>query len=395
MVSSTTAIGSTDTAQAPYRRLWLACFLGYIAIGATIQVMPEYVHTRMGAGDFAAGLAVTIGSLATMLSRPIAGRITDRQGGRGVALVGAVLSALGGLGHLLAPNLPCLVAARLLLGAGEGALFTAAIGWVLASTPADRHGRIAGHFGLSMWGGLTGGPILGAALLAGAGFRTVWIAAGLLPLIGLALAGSTRGAGRAVTPATRQRRAWLPRAAWRPSLSYIFASIGYGVIAACLVPRFAALGLAGKDIALAVFGIAFLVTRFLGSPLVDRFGAARMLVVALLIEAAGLGGQALADTTTASLLMTAVTGIGIAVIYPCYVALVTRAADPGERTAALGVMISAWDLGVAAGGPIGGLVAGEHYAAPFATAAAAALAALVLFVVRPARAGGGSGQRLS
>ena len=108
----------------PYWRLWSATFLGFGAIGMTIQVMPAYAHERLGANAITAGLAVTIGSLATMISRPVSGRFADQSGGRRVALIGAILGLIGGIGHVVATNLPILVLARLFLGAGEGALFT-------------------------------------------------------------------------------------------------------------------------------------------------------------------------------------------------------------------------------------------------------------------------------
>lgn len=365
------------TAGAPVRILWLACFLGYVAIGATIQVMPFYVQARFAAGALEAGLAVTVGSLATMVARPLAGRWADARGGRAMVMLGAILAAIGGAGHLLAPDLGWLVAARLALGAGEGALFTAAIGWVLAAAPAHRRGRIAGRFGLSMWGGMTGGPVLGALLLHVGGFTAVWMAASLLPALGfVALLGTGRAAP---APAGDQaRRAWLPRAAWRPGASYAFASIGYGVVAACLVPRFTALGLPGRDVALAVFGIAFLATRFVGSAAVDRFGPPRVLACALLGEAAGLAALALAGRAATALAATALAGAGIALIYPCYVAIVTGAAAPREKTTALGAVISAWDLGAAVGGPLGGALAGNSYTGAFLAASAACLIAVLI-----------------
>ena len=111
----------------PYRRLWLASFLGFSAIGMTIQVMPAYAHECLGANAVSAGLAVTIGSLATMISRPVSGRIADQSGGRRVAMAGAILALVGGIGHVMATNLALLIVARLFLGAGDGALFTGSV----------------------------------------------------------------------------------------------------------------------------------------------------------------------------------------------------------------------------------------------------------------------------
>jgi MFS family permease len=127
-----------------------------------------------------------------MISRPVSGRLADQSGGRRVAMAGAILGLIGGVGHILATNLPILVLARLFLGAGEGALFTGSVGWILAHTEQSQRGKTAGHFGLSMWTGLASGPMLGTALLAIGGYRNVWIAATFIPMLAWILVASTR-----------------------------------------------------------------------------------------------------------------------------------------------------------------------------------------------------------
>ncbi len=360
----------------PYWRLWSACFLGFAAIGMTMQVMPAYAHERFGADAVTAGLAVTIGSLATMFSRPISGRFADQSGGRRVAMAGAILGLIGGIGHVVATNLPVLVLARLFLGAGEGALFTGSVGWILTQTEQSQRGKVAGQFGLSMWMGLASGPILGTAILSIGTYGGVWMAASLLPMLAWVLVASTRPEGRVSSGGPKIRRALFPRAAWVPGASGVFSSIGYGVIAAFLVPRFAALGFAGQDFALTVFGIAFMFTRFLGSGYAHRFGGRRVLLSAFLIEAAGLAGLFLTQVEWLAFTSTALAGAGLSLLIPSVTSLVTEAADPRERTAALGAVTSAWDLGVAVGGPLGGVVAGAANAGPFALGAVAALIAI-------------------
>jgi len=369
----------------PYWRLWSACFLGFNAIGMTIQVMPAYAHERLGANAIVAGLAVTIGSLATMFSRPISGRIADQSGGRRVAMAGAILGLVGGVGHVVATNLPVLILARLFLGAGEGALFTGSVGWILAHTEQSQRGKIAGHFGLSMWMGLASGPMLGTALMAIGTYRDIWIAAAIIPMLAWVLVASTQPKGPVSSGAANIRRALFPRAAWVPGASGAFASIGYGIIAAFLVPRFAALDFAGQNFALTVFGIAFMTIRFLGSGYADRFGGRRVLLSAFLVEAVGLFGLFLAHVEWLAFVSTALTGAGLSLLIPSVTSLVTEAADSRERTAALGAVTSAWDLGVAVGGPLGGLVAGASDAAPFALGAVAALIAIAPLAINPKR----------
>jgi len=360
----------------PYWRLWSACFVGFGAIGMTMQVIPAYAHERLGANAITAGLAVTIGSLATMISRPVSGRFADQIGGRRVAMAGAILGLIGGIGHVVATNLPALILARLFLGAGEGALFTGSVGWILAHTEQSRRGKTAGHFGLSMWTGLASGPMLGTAILSISTYRGVWIAASIIPMFAWVLVASTQPEGHVSSGGTNIRRALFPRAAWVPGASGVFSSIGYGVIAAFLVPRFAALDFAGQNLALTVFGIAFMITRFLGSGCAHRFGARRVLLSAFLIESVGLAGLFLTQVEWLAFTSTAVTAAGLSLLIPSVTSLVTEAADPRERTATLGAVTSAWDLGVAIGGPLGGFFAGASNAGPFAFGAVAALIAI-------------------
>jgi MFS family permease len=369
----------------PYWRLWGACFLGFCAIGMTIQVMPGYAHQRFGAGAVLAGLAVTIGSLATMFSRPISGRLADQTGGRRVAMAGAILGLIGGFGHLVATNLPVLVLARLFLGAGEGALFTGSVGWILEHTDQSRRGGVAGNYGLAMWMGLASGPMLGTAILSISSYNGVWIGATLLPAVAWLLVAATAPEHRSSSAGTNMRRVLFPKAAWLPGASGIFSSMGYGVIAAFLVPHFAALHFAGKHFALTAFGVAFMVTRFLGGGYADRLGGRRVLFGAFLVESAGLAGLYLAHAEWLAFASTAVAGAGLSLLIPSVTSLVTEAADPRERIAALGAVTSAWDLGVAIGGPLGGFVAGATNAGPFALGAVAALVAIVPLTINPGR----------
>src|SRR6202451_792800 len=65
-------------------------FICYVPIGWPLAVLPPYVHLRMGYSAVLAGLAISIQYIATLMSRPWAGRISDRMG--------AKVSVLWGMG---------------------------------------------------------------------------------------------------------------------------------------------------------------------------------------------------------------------------------------------------------------------------------------------------------
>src|SRR3954453_16363192 len=122
---------------------WAAVLCGYLALGATIHALPGL---ELG-NPATTGAVLRVAAAATAVARPFAGRWADR--GAPVARVGAALVALGAIGHLAAASVPEMAAARLVMGAGEGALFTGALVAVLHDAPGELPGRLIGHFGLS------------------------------------------------------------------------------------------------------------------------------------------------------------------------------------------------------------------------------------------------------
>ena len=358
----------------PTRRLWLAVLCGYLSIGAAIQVIPDDAHERFRASEWAVGAAITAASVAAVVARPVAGRRADARGPREVVAVGGLLAAAGALGQLVAPSLPLLVLARLLVGAGEGALFTAAVLWVMTAAPAARRGRIVGHFGLSMWGGLAAGAPLGALLASAWGAQAVWCACLALPLAPAAAVLTARAPAIGAS-----HRPWsIPAEVAGPALTLGLASYGYGTLNGFVVLRFDDAQLAGAGAALGVFGAAFLLCRLIGSTLVDRVAAPSLVVGASAVEAAGLAAVALAPDSATALAGVALCGAGTALIYPTLANLVAALVAPARRGVAVGALTSSWDAGLALAGVAGGAViplAGLR--GPFLVAAALAAVAVV------------------
>jgi len=69
-------------------------FICYLSISLPLAVLPPYVHLRMGFSAALAGLVVSIQYIATLASRPWAGRISDRSGAKVSVLAGMAGAAL-------------------------------------------------------------------------------------------------------------------------------------------------------------------------------------------------------------------------------------------------------------------------------------------------------------
>ncbi|EOL8966420.1 MFS transporter [Cronobacter dublinensis] len=118
-----------------------ALFLGYLAVGLPLPVIPLFIHGHLGFSNLIVGLVIGIQFLATVLTRGYAGRVTDQQGGKRSALQGALLSALAGGLYLVAAasdlsptaSLGIVIAGRLIAGVGESQFVTGCVSWSIAS----------------------------------------------------------------------------------------------------------------------------------------------------------------------------------------------------------------------------------------------------------------------
>lgn len=124
-------------------------FIGYLTIGIPLAVLPGYVHDDLGYGSVLAGLVISLQYLATLLARPYAGRVIDGLGPKRAVLYGMAGSAASGLFMLLsvaiqgwpALSLASLLVGRLVLGAAESLVGSAAIGWAIGRVGAPHTAR--------------------------------------------------------------------------------------------------------------------------------------------------------------------------------------------------------------------------------------------------------------
>src|SRR4029077_18005339 len=71
-------------------------FVCYFIIGLQLAVVPAFVHLELGYNPLLAGLAISAQYVATLWSRPIAGRMADSVGGKRAASLGLLICATSG-----------------------------------------------------------------------------------------------------------------------------------------------------------------------------------------------------------------------------------------------------------------------------------------------------------
>jgi MFS family permease len=354
--------------------VFFAALLAFLAIGAALPVLPAYVRGPLRANDLAVGIVVGAFAITSVVCRPLAGRQADRRGRRLVLVAGALAMALGGLLYLLSSSVLSLVAARLVVGVGEGAVYTAGATWAVDLAPEDRRGLALGLFGLAVWGGLSLGPVAGELLRSNVGYDAVWILTAALPLAGAAIAVRLPEPARAGAAERPGPLAFFPRAAHRPGLALALANIGYAALAGFVVLHLRARGIGAGATVFTAFAVAVFASRLVLSRVPDRAGARPTATAAGLLEALGLTIIALAHSLPVALTGAVVVGVGFSMLFPSLALMVVGEVGDDRRGSALGAFTAFFDIGVGLGGPLAGLTASlAGYPAVFFLAAAAAL----------------------
>ncbi|WP_025886711.1 MFS transporter [Asaia prunellae] len=340
----------------------------YIVIGLPMAVIPIFVHNVLHCNTVIAGFAVSLQYFATFASRASAGRRIDTRGPKPVAVLGlalgigsGVLLLVSGLTRSFIPlSLLCLFISRLALGWAESWASTAAIVWNIRRVGAANTAQVISWNGITSYGGIALGATIGEKFshFAGGwgGLVTLGIVSIFLPVLGTVLASSYP----AVAPIRHDKPAMPFAKVFMLVLPHGCAlaagSVGFGVISSCLALYFAAEHWPDAAQALAVFGIVFVIIRFVFARQIGRIGGTNVAIISLAVETAGLLILAFLPSPAAATLGAAVTGAGFSLVFPALGVLAVDRAGAENRGAALGAFSVFLDLAIGISGPLLGLV---------------------------------------
>jgi MFS family permease len=351
-----------------------------------LPVLPRYVHGPLDAGNIAVGVVIGSYAITGLLLRPVAGRFADHRGRKPTVVVGCLLAAIGGFLYLAPLDVPGLIVARLFLGAGEGAVFTASSAWIVDLAPLRRRGRVIGLYGLAVWSGLSVGPLLGELVRHAGGYTPVWLLAGALPLLAAMIASRVPDPFRPSPLLEQEHHPLIAKEAVRPGTALALGSIGYGTIAAFVVLLLEERGVGHGATVFGAFATMVVITRLAGGDLPDRIGPARVATAAACVEALGLATIAVAHSLPVAIAGALAMGAAFSLLYPSLSLIVVNGVSDRRRGAALGTFTAFFDAGVGLGAPLAGLASAlTSYEGAFFMAAAIALfsAATIALAIAP------------
>ena len=369
-------------------------FIAFICIGLPIAVLPGYVHEQLGFSAVVAGLVIGSQYLATLLSRPMAGRMSDNVGTKRAIIYGLLGIFLSGLLTLLSTlldslpllSLTVLIGGRLLLGVAQGLIGVGTISWCMGQVGAEHTARSISWNGIASYGAIAIGAPLGVVMVDTLGFASLGLALSLLAALALLLIRN-----KPSVPVVRGERLpfWAVFGRIAPfGVSLSLASIGYGTLTTFITLFYLDRGWVGAAYCLTMFGVCFICARLLFISSISRFGGFRAAIACMIIETLGLALLWLAPSTAFALLGAGLTGVGLSLVYPALGVEAIKQVPSSSRGAGLSAYAVFFDLALAIAGPLMGAVAlNLGYAWIFFCAALLSITGLGLTLLLKQRAG--------
>jgi MFS family permease len=358
----------------------------FTAGGLVLPVAPRFAQSELGADAIGVGVAIGSFSIAALLLRAVVGWATDRYGRKPLLVGGSLLTVVGLLLHLVATDIVVFIAARSLLGAGEGFFFVSAIAAAADIAPEARRGEALSFLSLALYLGLAIGPPLAEVVFAAGSYQAVWAAAivaaagaTVLSLFVPESAPALRGA----SDEPRPRGRLIHPAGIFPGIVIflgLFGMAGFLTFVPLYVPT---VGFQGAALPLAAYALVVIGLRIVGATWPDRYGAARLSGAALLLTAAGLTVIGLVPTPVGLMAGTVIFASGVAFTMPALLTLAVSRVPPAERGTVVGTTTVFLDVVFGFAPVILGAVAGAtSYGVTFLVSAVLAVAASALLLAR-------------
>lgn len=280
--------------------------------------------------------------VAAALVAPV-GMLSDRIGRGKLLTVGICLNLASLLAYLFSSSLGMLVAARILGGLSNGALFPATSTMVVDMVPPEKRGQAMGSLTTASQAGSMLGPAAGGFILKHAGYQAVFLAALAAAAVSLAVClVKMRGGQASAAPAIKNKAnfGWLVnRRVLAGLLAITFIMFGLASVNAFLplYGRQIDIDVERVGLIIATLYLGSVLMRLLGGWLSDRAGRSPVILVGLGLGSAGIFLVSSFVSETPLHLAGFLFGLGMGLALPASAALLADIAPFQMRGLAMGM----------------------------------------------------------
>lgn len=166
--------------------LFFSIFVSVTGVGIVVPLLPVYAY-ELGASGLYIGLVFGAFSLSRTFFLPYFGRLSDKKGRKPLIVAGLLAYALISIGFILSKNVETLIIMRFIQGISSAMLIPVIQAYVGDITPEGSEGLSMGMFNMSMFFGLSLGPLAGGMINEHFSLNTSFLCMGILAFLGFSL----------------------------------------------------------------------------------------------------------------------------------------------------------------------------------------------------------------
>ena len=345
--------------------LFFSIFAAVTGVGIVVPLLPVYAH-RLGASGVYVGLIFGAFSLSRTFFLPYFGRLSDIKGRKPIILPGFFAYAVISAAFIFSKSVNTLILIRFFHGIASAMLMPVIQAYIGDITPRGREGTTMGLFNMSLFLGLSIGPLIGGVIKDYFSLDASFICMGALALVGFFLSFT-------LLPPTRTERAVKSRSttfSWKTLLLdrhlaglflFRFAYVACVGIIWGFIPLYADTEFAASS---SLIGVLIMLGIFISGVLhlpmgyiADRVSKKLMVVSGGLIVSYAILSFEWADSIQDLVIASIIFGLGGGISMPALMAMVVlKGSDVNAMGSVMALMTVAHSLGMMSGALLGGVM---------------------------------------
>lgn len=166
--------------------LFFSIFAAVTGVGIVVPLLPIYAH-NLGASGLYIGSIFGAFSLSRTIFLPYFGRLSDKKGRKPFIVPGFLAYAIISIAFIFSEAVTTLITIRFFHGIASAMLMPVIQAYIGDITPNGREGWTMGLFNMSLFLGLSLGPLLGGIIKDTFSLQASFISMGMLAFIGFLL----------------------------------------------------------------------------------------------------------------------------------------------------------------------------------------------------------------
>lgn len=340
----------------------LSNFFLFLTFYILLVTLPIFSLQEFNSSASQAGLMTTVFLLSAIISRPLAGVWLERAGNKKVLITALIIFASASLLYFFPKTVVGYLVIRLLHGIGFGMATTAAGAIVADLIPSSRRGEGMGYFVMSTNMAMVLGPFVGLTSIQQWGSKTMFIITSVVA-IGALITGLTVKLSKNEEPdqiATQSPFSFknffevstIPIAVVGSFLAIVYSALLSFVSVYATEIHLTEV----SSLFFVVYAIILLMSRPFTGKWFDRYGANVIVYPSIILFAIGMLVLSQSAEAFTFLLSAGLIGLGWGTLFPTFQTIAIQNAAPRKRGLATATFLSIYDIGIALGSFLVGLI---------------------------------------